>query len=305
MVCRMSQGWVVMPLPSVAAYRGPRPLCSVTSLPGQIRLVCCGPVGLRDDDVRVLEKSSRAQAVVVHGLSVGLEVTFHVLWIKGEVRADHGGEGGGGSVWEVRRRGHGESWRQRWRQKPSPSRPGQGRHGERRQRLGVDPVPCGPAGAGVPCRVPWSSIHAEEGFVGQAWMDDAAVGPASSPRAATPAHTPLAPLLAGASVALLDLRVDGGAVAAVADGAAGHPAGHRAEHAAGAAQVVVGREDFRGRRRRKAEVGPCAGGDGRGALRNAAPWRGESSSVKFSAVIRLRGPREHAALPEEPMSMKG
>lgn len=93
-VCRMSQRWMVMPLPSVAPCRCPRPFCSLTSLPSQISLVCCGPVGLRDDDVRVLEESSWAQAVVVHGLSVGLEVTFHVLWVKGEVRAYHGGEGG-------------------------------------------------------------------------------------------------------------------------------------------------------------------------------------------------------------------
>lgn len=94
-VCRMSQGWMVMPLSSsVASYCCPRSLCPFTSVPGQISLVCCGPMGLRDDNVRVLEKSSWAQAVVVHRLSVGLEVTFHVLWIKGEVRAYHGGKGG-------------------------------------------------------------------------------------------------------------------------------------------------------------------------------------------------------------------
>lgn len=71
-------------------------------------------------------------------------------------------------------------------------------------------------------------------------MDDAAVAPASTTRSAAPAHTPLAPLLIGAGVALLNLGVDRGAVAAVTDRAAGHPAGHRAEHSAGAAQVIVG-----------------------------------------------------------------
>ena len=51
-------------------------------------------MGLRDDDVGVLQESPRAQAVVVHRLSVGLQVAFHVLGIEGEVRAYHGGKGG-------------------------------------------------------------------------------------------------------------------------------------------------------------------------------------------------------------------
>lgn len=91
----MSQRWMVVPLSSsVTPYRCPSSFCSVASLPGQISLVCGGPVGLRDDDVGVLQESPRAQAVVVHRLSVGLQVAFHVLGIEGEVRAYHGGKGG-------------------------------------------------------------------------------------------------------------------------------------------------------------------------------------------------------------------
>lgn len=91
----MSQRGMVVPLScSVASDCRPRSFCSVASLPAQICLVCCGPVGLGDDDVWVLQESSRAQAVVVHRLSVGLQVAFHVLRIEGEVRAYHGGKGG-------------------------------------------------------------------------------------------------------------------------------------------------------------------------------------------------------------------
>lgn len=92
----MSQRWVVVPLcsSSVASYRWPRSFCPVASLPAQAGLVCSGPVGLGDDDVGVLQESSGAQAVVVHRLSVGLQVAFHVLGIEGEVGAYHGGKGG-------------------------------------------------------------------------------------------------------------------------------------------------------------------------------------------------------------------
>jgi len=103
----------------------------------------------------------------------------------------------------------------------------------------VDPV-ARVAGARVPDGVPWSSVHAEQGFVRQAGMDDTSVTSSSSSTA------PLSPILSRPDVPLLDLRVDRGAVAAVADGAAGHPPGHGAEHAAGAAQVLVGGEDFGG-----------------------------------------------------------
>lgn len=94
-VYRMSQTRMVVPLSySVASYHRPRSFCSLASLPGQISLVCRGPVGLGDDDVGVLQEGSRAQAVVVHRLGVGLQVAFHVLWIEGEVGAYHGGKGG-------------------------------------------------------------------------------------------------------------------------------------------------------------------------------------------------------------------
>lgn len=109
-VGRVSQRWMVVPLSSsssVASYCCARSFCS---LPGQTGLVCGGPVGLGDDDVWVLEEGSGAQAVVVHGLSVGLQVALHVLGIEGEVRAYHGGKGGGRSVGEMRCRGHGEGW---------------------------------------------------------------------------------------------------------------------------------------------------------------------------------------------------
>lgn len=62
-------------------------LASLASLSGQTGLVGGGPVGLRDDDVGVLEESSGAEAVVVHRLGVGLQVALHVLWVEGEVGA--------------------------------------------------------------------------------------------------------------------------------------------------------------------------------------------------------------------------
>lgn len=128
------------------------------------------------------------------------------------------------------------------------------------------------AGARVPAGVPRSSVHAEQGFMGQAGVDDA---PVASSAAGSPSatHAPLAPLLSRSAVALLDLGVDRGAVAAVADGAPGHPSGHGAEHAAGAAQVLVRGEDFGGSRGRKPEVSPRTGGDRRCALRNTASWK--------------------------------
>jgi len=59
-------------------------LCG-SSLHGQTGFVCGQPVGLRDDDVGVLEESSGTEAVVVHRLGVGLQVALHVLWVEGEV----------------------------------------------------------------------------------------------------------------------------------------------------------------------------------------------------------------------------
>lgn len=173
----------------------------------------------------------------------------------------------------MRCRRHGERWRERWSQKSGPSCPGKRGHWERRERLRVDPVPCWAAGTWVSCRVSWASVHAEKGFVGQARMDDAPVSTPSTTGPPSPTHTSLSPLLVGCRVALLDLRVDGGAIAAVAHRPARHSASHRAEHAAGAAQVVVRREDFRRGRGGKAEVSPRTSGDRRGALRNAAAWR--------------------------------
>lgn len=68
------------------------PLCSLSgpSFCGQTGLVRGGPVRLGDDNVGILEESSGAQAVVVHGLGVGLQVALHVLWVEGEVGAQHG-----------------------------------------------------------------------------------------------------------------------------------------------------------------------------------------------------------------------
>lgn len=61
-------------------------------LHGQAGLL--GPVRLWDDDVGVLQEGPGTEAVVVDRLGVGLQVALHVLWVKGEVRAKHGGESG-------------------------------------------------------------------------------------------------------------------------------------------------------------------------------------------------------------------
>lgn len=87
-VGRMSQRWMVVPLSSPLSSTCCRcPFGSLASLAAQTSLVCGGPVGLRDDDVGVLEESSGAQAVIVHRLGVGLQVALHVLWVEGEVGA--------------------------------------------------------------------------------------------------------------------------------------------------------------------------------------------------------------------------
>lgn len=44
---------------------------------------------LRDDDVGILEESSGAKPIVVHRLSMGLQVALHVFRVEGEVRAIH------------------------------------------------------------------------------------------------------------------------------------------------------------------------------------------------------------------------
>lgn len=49
-----------------------------------------GAVGLRDDDVGVMQESSGAEVVVVDRLGVGLQVVLHVLRVEGEVGAHHG-----------------------------------------------------------------------------------------------------------------------------------------------------------------------------------------------------------------------
>lgn len=72
-------------------------------------------MGLRDDDVGVVEEGSGAEVVVVDGLGVGLQVVLHVLRVEGEVRAHHGRRhGGGGGVGQVGGRGHGQGWGQSW-----------------------------------------------------------------------------------------------------------------------------------------------------------------------------------------------
>lgn len=71
----VTQRWMVVPFSSPLS--SPCRRCSFCSLgcsplSGQTGLVCGGPVGLRDDNVGVLEESSGAEAVVVHRLGVGL-----------------------------------------------------------------------------------------------------------------------------------------------------------------------------------------------------------------------------------------
>lgn len=132
----------------------------------------------------------------------------------------------------------------------------------------MNTVPSVASGAWVPSRVAWPSIHAEQRLMRQTGMDDAPVASSTTGSSSSPTHTPLSPLLSCSCVAVLNFRIDRGAVATIADRAAGHSSGHRAEHAAGAAQVLVGGEDFGGRGRRETEMGPCASGDRWGALRN-------------------------------------
>lgn len=65
----VGQGWMMVSVSSPLSSPGCR--CSVcplshASLSSQARLLCGGPVGLRDDDVGVLEEGSGAEAVVVH-----------------------------------------------------------------------------------------------------------------------------------------------------------------------------------------------------------------------------------------------
>lgn len=73
-------------LSSSLSSPGSYSLCSLASL-SCVGFVRRRPVWLRDDNVGVLEESSRAQAVVVHRLGVGLQVALHVFGVKGEVGA--------------------------------------------------------------------------------------------------------------------------------------------------------------------------------------------------------------------------
>lgn len=84
----VSQRLMVVPLSS--SFSSPCcscSFCSLASLSGKTSLVCSRPMGLRDDDVGVLEESSGAEAIVVHRLGVGLQVALHVLWVEREVGA--------------------------------------------------------------------------------------------------------------------------------------------------------------------------------------------------------------------------
>ena len=89
-VGRMSQRWMVVSLSSpLSSTCCSCSFCSLGCSPfsTQTSLVCSGPVGLRDNDVGVLEESSGAEAVVVHRLGVGLQVALHVFWVEGKVGA--------------------------------------------------------------------------------------------------------------------------------------------------------------------------------------------------------------------------
>lgn len=116
-----------------------------------------GAVGLRDDDVGVVEEGSRAEVVVVDRLGVGLQVVLHVLWVEGEVGAHHGGgQGGGGGVGQVGGWGHGQGWGQSRGQKtPGPRQRGDW---ERGKRIGVDPR----GGSGEPGWVRGAAVDPEE-----------------------------------------------------------------------------------------------------------------------------------------------
>lgn len=186
------------------------------------RLLQGGAMGLRDDDVGVVEEGSGAEVVVVDGLGVGLQVVLHVFRVEGEVGAHHGrGQGGGGGVGQVGGRGHGQGWRQSWGQKTPGARQGGDR--EWRQRLWVDPV----CRSGKPCWVRRPAVEPEERIVRQAGRQQAPISPLR----------PHSSLIGPNS--LLQLRVGGRAVAAVAHRAAGHTASHAAEHAR-AAQLLTG-----------------------------------------------------------------
>lgn len=91
---RVSQRRVMVPISSPLSSSGS--LCTIGggSLCVQAGFVGGGSVGLRDDDVGVLQERSGAEAVVVDGLGVGLQVAFHVFWVEGEVGAEHGGQRG-------------------------------------------------------------------------------------------------------------------------------------------------------------------------------------------------------------------
>lgn len=90
-VGRVTQRWMVVSLSSSFSSPCSDPFSSLSPLsPLSCQgLVCRRPVGLRDDDVGVWQEGSRAQAVVVHGLRVGLQVALHVLGVEGEVGAQH------------------------------------------------------------------------------------------------------------------------------------------------------------------------------------------------------------------------
>lgn len=74
-------------------------------------------------------------------------------------------------------------------------------------------------------------------------MDYASVTSSSTGSSAS-THPSFSPLLARPRVTLFDLRIDRGAIAAVADGAACHASGYCAEHATRAAQVFIWGEDL-------------------------------------------------------------
>lgn len=82
--------WMWMVVGRVRQRRMVVSLSSPLSLPplsGQTHLLRGRPLGLRDDDVGVMEEGSGAQAVVVHRLGVSLQVALHVLRVEGEVGA--------------------------------------------------------------------------------------------------------------------------------------------------------------------------------------------------------------------------
>lgn len=131
-----------------------------------------GAVGLRDDDVGVVEEGSGAEVVVVDGLGVGLQVVLHILWVEGKVGAHHwGGQGGGWGVGQVRGGGHGQGWGQSWGQKTPGARQGGDR--EWGQRLGVDPG----GRSGEPRRVWGPTVDPEQRIVRQAGRKQTPVSP--------------------------------------------------------------------------------------------------------------------------------